>query len=94
MYSSSALSENAEIFYDVIGEGPYLIMVSGAGGNSARYEDVATQLSNHFTVVRYDRRCNSRSGGNSELGAGHGSAGSRRRGHLRRFRSQNGFSFW
>jgi pimeloyl-ACP methyl ester carboxylesterase len=67
MYSSSALSENAEIFYDVIGEGPYLIMVSGAGGNSARYEDVATQLSNHFTVVRYDRRCNSRSGGNSEL---------------------------
>lgn len=67
MYSSSVLSENAEIFYDVMGEGPYLIMVSGAGGNSARYEDVAIQLSNHFTVVRYDRRCNSRSGGNFEL---------------------------
>ncbi|WP_242685733.1 alpha/beta fold hydrolase [Staphylococcus simiae] len=40
-----------------------LLTIVGFGGDADTYADLASILSNQYTVVRYDRRCNSRSTG-------------------------------
>lgn len=55
-------SEGADIFYQVEGEGPYLLLVPGGGG--PRFSRIVDALSQHYSVIRYDRRCNSLSTGN------------------------------
>ncbi|MEV6172366.1 alpha/beta hydrolase [Streptomyces sp. NPDC051954] len=57
--------DGAELYYEVRGRGPALLMISGAGGDAGYYTDVARALADAFTVITYDRRGNSRSTGRS-----------------------------
>lgn len=65
-YTKSVINEGAEIFYDVEGEGPVLLTIVGFGGDAETYADLADILADQYTVVRYDRRCNSRSTGDCD----------------------------
>lgn len=40
----------------------------GFGGNTSTYDDLSSILSDEYTVVRYDRRCNARSTGDKTKG--------------------------
>lgn len=62
-YTKSVKTEGADIVYDVEGTGPVLLTIVGFGGNADTYDDLSNILSNQYTVVRYDRRCNARSTG-------------------------------
>jgi len=57
--------EGAELYYELRGSGPPLLMISGAGGDAGYYTEVAADLADAFTVITYDRRGNSRSTGRS-----------------------------
>jgi pimeloyl-ACP methyl ester carboxylesterase len=60
--------DGAQLYYEVRGSGPALVMIVGAGGDGGMYDGVAEVLSDAFTVITYDRRGNSRSTGrNGEL---------------------------
>ncbi|GAB7106308.1 alpha/beta hydrolase [Streptomyces phaeofaciens JCM 4814] len=54
------------LYHEVRGSGPALLMISGAGGDAGYYTDVAEDLADAFTVITYDRRGNSRSGGRDD----------------------------
>jgi pimeloyl-ACP methyl ester carboxylesterase len=58
--------DNAQLYCEIRGEGPPLLMISGAGGDAGYYARVAEVLSDAFTVITYDRRTNSRSTGTKE----------------------------
>ena len=45
----------------VRGDGPPLVLVAGAGGDGDQYDELATRLAPHWTIVTFDRRANSRS---------------------------------
>jgi pimeloyl-ACP methyl ester carboxylesterase len=64
---SSVHNEGADIVYDRTGEGPVLLMISGAGGTGDGYRKAALRLSNAYSVITYDRRCNGRSTGDRTL---------------------------
>jgi pimeloyl-ACP methyl ester carboxylesterase len=51
-------ADGTKIAYDRYGEGPALILVNGALGyrKFKNFEKLATALSEHFTVINYDRR--------------------------------------
>lgn len=51
-------ADGTQIAYDRYGEGPALIMVVGAMGHRKfkKFEQIAQALSEHFTVINYDRR--------------------------------------
>jgi pimeloyl-ACP methyl ester carboxylesterase len=51
-------ADGTRIAYDRYGEGPALIMVNGAMGfrKFKKFEQIATALSEHCTVINYDRR--------------------------------------
>lgn len=51
-------ADGTRIAYDRDGEGPVLILVNGALGfrKFKKFEQLATALSEHFTVINYDRR--------------------------------------
>lgn len=53
----------ADLYYEVRGAGPALLMISGAGGDAGYCAAVAEDLADAFTVITYDRRGNSRSTG-------------------------------
>lgn len=57
--------DHAELYYEIRGGGPALLLISGAGGDAGYYSAVADELADAFTVVTYDRRGNSRSTGRS-----------------------------
>jgi pimeloyl-ACP methyl ester carboxylesterase len=57
----SVHTENADIAYDRIGDGPVLLMVTGAGGTGDVYRKAALRLSDRYSVITYDRRGNGRS---------------------------------
>ncbi|MFC8343006.1 alpha/beta fold hydrolase [Streptomyces sp. NPDC057280] len=63
MTSGTFEVEGAELYYEVRGSGPALLMISGAGGDAGYYTQVAADLADAFTVITYDRRGNSRSTG-------------------------------
>lgn len=50
-----------ELYYDVRGSGPPLLMIHGGVGDSGAFAAITPHLAKHFTVIRYDRRGNSRS---------------------------------
>src|SRR5215470_8750659 len=58
--------DGAQLYYEVRGQGPALLMIGGAGGDAGFYSSVAELLSDAFTVINYDRRGNSRSTGRRE----------------------------
>jgi pimeloyl-ACP methyl ester carboxylesterase len=49
------------LYYELRGEGPAVLFVSGATGDAGHYAEVAEALADELTVVTYDRRGNSRS---------------------------------
>ncbi|MEU9890835.1 alpha/beta hydrolase [Sphaerisporangium sp. NPDC051011] len=51
----------AEIYYEVRGSGPVLLLVNGGDGDAAMFAPLATVLAERYTVVTYDPRGNSRS---------------------------------
>lgn len=48
------LPQGGKIAYEVTGEGPVLVLVSGLGGRGAFWHGLVGELSQHFTTVTYD----------------------------------------
>ncbi|WP_051342209.1 alpha/beta fold hydrolase [Pseudonocardia spinosispora] len=61
--TAAVRNDGADIVYDRQGDGPALLMIAGGGGDAIRHAAVASLLADEYTVVSYDRRCNSRSSG-------------------------------
>ena len=57
------ITEGAEIYCERRGNGPLLLLIHGAMEDAGFYSSAADILAERFTVVSYDRRCNSRSSG-------------------------------
>jgi pimeloyl-ACP methyl ester carboxylesterase len=51
----------ANLYYEIRGSGPVLLLICGGVYDAAGYAGLAQQLANRYTVVTYDRRGNSRS---------------------------------
>jgi pimeloyl-ACP methyl ester carboxylesterase len=51
----------AELYYQVRGTGPLLLIIMGGGGDADASSGITGHLTEHFTVVSYDRRGLSRS---------------------------------
>lgn len=58
--------EGAQIYYEMRGSGPFLLLIAGAGGDAGYFSGLAEDLSDAFTVISYDRRGNSRSTGRAD----------------------------
>ncbi|WP_312953279.1 alpha/beta hydrolase [Superficieibacter sp.] len=58
-------SENADLACYQEGQGPLLLLIVGGNGDSSRFIALSAQLADRYTVVRYDRRANARSGGDT-----------------------------
>jgi pimeloyl-ACP methyl ester carboxylesterase len=58
-------TEGAGIVYDFEGQGPLLLLIAGGNGDGSRYVPLSRLLADEYTVVRYDRRANLRSGGDA-----------------------------
>jgi pimeloyl-ACP methyl ester carboxylesterase len=50
-----------QLYYEVRGSGPPLLLIMGATGDAGHFAAVAEELADEYTVVTYDRRGNSRS---------------------------------
>ncbi len=59
--SGIANVNGTEIYYEVQGSGPPVLFISGATGDAGHFGFIAPFLADEFTIVRYDRRGNSRS---------------------------------
>ena len=53
--------DHTTLYYELRGNGPSVMFVSGATGDAGHWTAVADALSDTFTVLTYDRRANSRS---------------------------------
>ncbi|MBB6730821.1 alpha/beta fold hydrolase [Cohnella zeiphila] len=51
----------AELYYEVRGTGPALLMIHGGNGDADVYSGVAERLADRYSVIAYDRRGHSRS---------------------------------
>ncbi|WP_042457251.1 alpha/beta fold hydrolase [Neobacillus dielmonensis] len=51
----------ANLYYEVRGSGPLLLMIHGGGGEAEKFDKVADHLADKYTVITYDRRGHSRS---------------------------------
>jgi pimeloyl-ACP methyl ester carboxylesterase len=60
-------NEGAEIYCEHRGDGPMLLLIHGAMEDAGFYSAAADLLAAEFTVVTYDRRCNSRSSGDRSV---------------------------
>lgn len=67
MATDSIETEGARIVFDYEGSGPTLLLIAGGGGGAGNYAKLAERLSDEYTVVRYDRRCNFRSTGDTSV---------------------------
>lgn len=63
MQQKTVKTDGAELYCEVRGQGPALLMIGGAGGDAGYYGLVGDLLADAFTVISYDRRANSRSTG-------------------------------
>ena len=61
------INEGAEIYCERRGDGPLLLLITGAMEDAGFYSSAADILAEKFTAVSYDRRCNSRSSGNRNV---------------------------
>ena len=53
--------DGAQIYYELRGSGPPLLLIVGLTGDAGWFEPLAELLAERFTVITYDRRANSRS---------------------------------
>jgi pimeloyl-ACP methyl ester carboxylesterase len=61
------LNEDAEIYCERRGNGPIVLLIHGAMEDAGYYSSAADILADKFTVISYDRRCNSRSSGDRSV---------------------------
>jgi pimeloyl-ACP methyl ester carboxylesterase len=61
MHSGRATAEGDDLYFEVRGHGPALLMIPGGGGDGNAYAAVAERLSDEFKVITYDRRACARS---------------------------------
>ena len=59
--SGTAAVGGAELYYEVRGRGPAVLLIAGATGDAGHFEQAADDLASEHTVITYDRRGNSRS---------------------------------
>ncbi|WP_213956144.1 MULTISPECIES: alpha/beta fold hydrolase [unclassified Variovorax] len=64
--SRTVHTEGADIAFDIEGQGPLLLLVVGGNGDSRLFTQLSAHLADRYTVVKYDRRANSRSTGDFE----------------------------
>jgi pimeloyl-ACP methyl ester carboxylesterase len=57
------INDDSEIYCERRGNGPLLLLIHGGMEDAGFYSSAADILAGKFTVVSYDRRCNSRSSG-------------------------------
>jgi len=57
-------TEGDDLYFEIRGNGPPVLMIPGGGGNSMLYSLAADLLSDQYKVITYDRRATSRSTGN------------------------------
>jgi pimeloyl-ACP methyl ester carboxylesterase len=60
-------TEGADLYCERRGSGPLLLLITGGMGDAGFYSSAADILANEFTVLNYDRRCNSRRTGNRSI---------------------------
>lgn len=63
LFIETVVNDGAQIYCERRGKGPLLLLIAGAMGDAGFYSSAAEILADQFTVVCYDRRCNSRSSG-------------------------------
>src|SRR5215475_7997315 len=61
MQSGYVTTEGDELYFEVRGQGPPLLMIPGGGGDGQSYAAIAERLSQGFKVIMYDRRAGGRS---------------------------------
>ena len=61
MATASTTTVGTDLYHEVRGSGPALLMIPGATGDAGHFTRSAERLSDAFTVITYDRRGNSRS---------------------------------
>ncbi len=59
--TSSASTHGAELYHEVTGAGPVVLLVPGTPGDAGQFTALAAALGSRYTVVTYDRRGTSRS---------------------------------
>jgi pimeloyl-ACP methyl ester carboxylesterase len=60
--SGTVAVAGAELYFEVQGRGPAVLLIAGATGDAGHFEQAADVLASEHTVITYDRRGNSRSG--------------------------------
>jgi pimeloyl-ACP methyl ester carboxylesterase len=58
---ASIRANGTTLYYELRGNGPSLLFISGATGDAGHWTGVADTLADAYTVITYDRRGNSRS---------------------------------
>lgn len=58
---ASIRANDTMLYYELRGDGPSLLFISGATGDAGHWTGVADILADEYTVITYDRRANSRS---------------------------------
>src|SRR5262245_11860967 len=61
MQSGYVTTEGDDLYFEVRGQGPPLLMVPGGGGGGDSYSAIALRLAEDFKVIMYDRRAGGRS---------------------------------
>jgi pimeloyl-ACP methyl ester carboxylesterase len=61
MSAHSLALPGSDIYYELIGTGPVLLLIPGGNGDAGPYQGLASALATDFTVLAYDRRGFSRS---------------------------------
>jgi pimeloyl-ACP methyl ester carboxylesterase len=56
-----ATINGTELYYEVRGTGPPVLLIMGATGDGGHFDAIADVLADEFTVITYDRRGNGRS---------------------------------
>jgi len=56
-----ATVNGAELYYEIRGSGPPVVLIMGGTGDGGHFDTLADFLADEFTVVTYDRRGNGRS---------------------------------
>jgi pimeloyl-ACP methyl ester carboxylesterase len=59
--SNTIKTSGAKLYYEIRGNGPYLLMLAGGSGNADSFNALLPYLVKYYTVVTYDRRGYARS---------------------------------
>jgi pimeloyl-ACP methyl ester carboxylesterase len=61
MHYGRVKTDGDDLYFEVRGDGPALLMIPGGGGDGGNYAAIAKRLSDEFKVITYDRRGGGRS---------------------------------